>query len=70
MAESITLNVEGMKCGGCEATVRSQLQDISGVLSVLAIHQENRVPVEYDANLTRIEEIKNIINRAGYQVTS
>ncbi|MEY3807444.1 MAG: Heavy-metal-associated domain, partial [Pseudomonadota bacterium] len=36
MIESISLTVIGMKCGGCEANVKTELNAIEGVLSVNA----------------------------------
>ncbi len=68
MPEKIVLNVQGMKCGGCENNVQSQLKLVDGILSVTASHQANRVSVEYDPAKTNLEAIKAQTEKAGYQV--
>ncbi len=68
MANEITLAVTGMKCGGCENTVQTKLQDLDGVESVDASHQENTVTVHYDATRVDLDSIKQAITDAGYTV--
>ena len=48
MSESVSLNVTGMKCGGCESAVTNKLLAVEGVVSVQASHQDNRVDIEYN----------------------
>ncbi len=68
MSESVLLNVTGMKCGGCETNVKGKLQGLAGVVSVEASSKQNTVEVEYDENQTSLDEIKQAILAAGYQV--
>jgi copper chaperone len=68
MAESIELTVTGMKCGGCEANVKSKLGTIDGVLSVTASSKDKKVGVAYDAAKTNLEAIKTAIAEAGFSV--
>ncbi len=70
MAESISLAVSGMKCGGCESNVCSQLNSMEGVISVAASSKENKVDVTFDASKTNVAEISQAITKAGYSVTS
>lgn len=68
MSENIVLNVQGMKCGGCENNVRTKLELVDGILSVSASHQNNQIDVEYDPANTNLEIIKAQIQKVGYQV--
>lgn len=68
MSESVLLNVTGMKCGGCEANVKGKLQELAGVLSVAASSKQNTVEIQYNANETSLDEIKQAICEAGFQV--
>lgn len=56
---TLTLDVDGMHCGGCASTVERLLADLPGVRSVEADHREARVRVEWDEGSdlrTRVEE--------------
>jgi copper chaperone len=69
MIESVVLTVTGMKCGGCETNVTGKLEVINGVLSVKASHKEGAVSVEFDAEKTGLDTIKDAITDAGFTVT-
>ncbi len=68
MSESVSLDVTGMKCGGCESNVKNKLDTIDGVISVEAMNKENKVDVEFDAAKTDVEEISTAITDAGFVV--
>jgi copper chaperone len=68
MSESISLDVTGMKCGGCESNVTTKLNTIDGVMSVNAMSKEKKVEVEFDTEKTNIEEISQAITDAGFVV--
>lgn len=68
MTESVELTVTGMKCGGCEANVKTKLNSIDGVLSVEASSKEKKVSVEFDDGKTDLEAIKTAIVEAGFIV--
>lgn len=68
MSETLSLTVTGMKCAGCEATVKSTLQAAAGVLSVTAHHKENTVTVEFAPEKITPAKINDIITTAGFQV--
>lgn len=70
MSQSVSFNVTGMKCGGCEANVTGQLQKLEGVISVTASSKENSVIVEYDPDLVGIDRLTLEINQTGYQVVN
>ncbi|QPK65080.1 heavy-metal-associated domain-containing protein [Methylomonas sp. LL1] len=68
MSETVSINVSGMKCGGCENTVNTAVSAIDGVVSVKASHQDKRVDVEYDPDKTDLDEIEDAIIDAGFSV--
>lgn len=68
MSESVSLDVTGMKCGGCESTVKTKLNAIDGVISVEAMNKENKVDVDFDADKTSSEVISQAITDAGFVV--
>lgn len=68
MIESVSLNVIGMKCGGCEANVADKLRAIDGVVSVNASSKDNEVNVEFDAEKTNLDVITDTIVDAGFTV--
>lgn len=68
MSESVSLVVSGMKCGGCEATVKTKLTELDGVTSVEAMFKEKTVDVEFEADKTSIDTISQVITDAGFVV--
>lgn len=68
MSQSVTFTVTGMKCGGCENTVKSKVQDVEGVLSVAASHTDEAVEVEFDPAKADLDLIKEAITEAGFTV--
>lgn len=61
------LGVKGMKCGGCETTVRESVQALTGVVSVQPNFKENSVEVEYDESQIDLETIRRTIVAKGFQ---
>lgn len=66
--ENITLNVEGMKCGGCENNVKAALLACDGVAAVAASHKDKTVAVQFDGSKASIDQIKQAIADKGFQV--
>jgi copper chaperone len=57
------LRVDGMSCGGCEASVVDALRDVDGVESAEADHETGRVSVEGEADE---EALRAAVEEAGY----
>jgi copper chaperone len=68
--EKIVLKVGGMKCGGCEASVKSALTAVDGVDQAKADHKLQQVEIEFDRSVISIEKLKEVITRQGYSVNS
>jgi copper chaperone CopZ len=58
--------VEGMTCGGCEASVKMTVKRLDGVREVEASHTEKRATVTYDAKKVSPEAIVAAIEKLGY----
>jgi copper chaperone CopZ len=63
-----TIAVKGMKCGGCEATVREAVGACAGIIAVTPDFKANSVEVEYDEARANLEKIKQVIAGKGFQV--
>lgn len=61
------LNVKGMMCGHCEATVEKKVKSVSGVTAVKADHTSGKVTVEFTSPAT-LTEVKEAIKAADYEV--
>jgi len=62
------LSVKGMKCGGCETTVREAVKSCPGVISVQPNFRENTVEVEYEEGKADLDAISRTISAKGFQV--
>ncbi len=62
------LSVKGMKCGGCETTVREAVKSCAGVTDVKPSFKENTVEIEYEEGKADLEAIGKAISSKGFQV--
>jgi len=62
------LGVKGMKCGGCETTVRDAVKALDGVTDVRPDFRENSVEVEYEEGKADLDAIRRAITAKGFQV--
>jgi copper chaperone CopZ len=62
------IDVKGMKCGGCETSVREAVQALDGVVSVQPNFRENKVEVEYEEGKADLDAIRKAIAAKGFQV--
>ena len=69
MMENATLNVSGMTCQGCVASVTRVLKAVPGVSDVVVSLQPGTAKVAYDAARTTLPVLKAAIEDAGYDVT-
>lgn len=58
--------VEGMTCGGCEASVKMKVKRLDGVEKVTASHKEGKATVTYDTGRVSSAEIIAAIEDLGY----
>ena len=65
MTAEQTFQVTGMTCGHCEASVREEVGEIAGVLSVTADHTTGAVVVSSEAPLDPAA-VAAAVEEAGY----
>ena len=66
--ENATLNVRGMTCQGCVASVTRVLKAVPGVSDVVVTLQPGTATVVYDATRATLPVLKAAIEDAGYDV--
>lgn len=65
--EKIELVVSGMHCTGCSSRLERVLNDLEGVKAAVDFEKKTAV-VEYDENEISVEEVKEAICDAGFEV--
>ncbi len=68
MAEVLSLTVTGMKCGGCENNLKTKLEALDGVSSVMASFKEKTVELAFEPEKIDEDEIIDAIIDAGFNV--
>ena len=62
----MTIKVNGMMCGHCEAHVKKALEAIDGIESAAADHEKNMVTITNSADVDEAA-IKAAVEEAGYE---
>lgn len=68
-AETLKLDVSGMKCAGCVRAVETQLTQQPGVSSAVVNLVTAAALVEYDPSLTTAKNLAQTLNAAGFPST-
>ena len=68
--ETVTLNVLGMSCGGCVASVTRVLKAVPGVDQVDVKLNPGQATVRFDAAKVAVPALKEAIEGAGYDVAA
>ena len=66
--ETTILNVEGMSCQHCVASVNKAVGSLQGVSSVRVDLPGKKVAVDYDPQIVTLQAIKEAIEDQGYDV--
>jgi len=67
--QTITLNIEGMTCTGCETTVKNAASSVDGVLEAEASYDTGQAIIKYDQSKTTRKDIEAVINATGFTVS-
>ncbi len=65
----LTLQVEGMTCGSCEAAITTKLTAMEGIEVLSATHTSGTVVVRHDPSRATPEAIAATIDGLGYRTT-
>jgi len=68
--ETITMNVNGMSCGGCVASVTRVLKAVPGVDDVSVTLKPGAATVTYDPQSTDVAKLRSAVEDAGYDVVA
>lgn len=66
--EKLTLTVEGMTCGHCEARVTKALSEVSGVKIAVVSLDEGTATVEFEKGQVTEDALIDAVEEAGYEV--
>ena len=66
--ETVTMNVKGMTCGGCVASVTRVLKAVPGVTDVAVTLQPGAATVRFDPARTSEAALRTAVEEAGFDV--
>ena len=66
--KTITLNIEGMHCGGCVKSVTQVLTELDSVQSA-DVQLEGKANITFDENRVNVAQLIEVIEDAGFDAT-
>lgn len=66
--ETTVIKIEGMTCGGCVASVTRVLQAVPGVGHADVSLEQKQATVEHDATLASVDQLRQAVEDAGFEV--
>ena len=63
---TITLNIDGMTCGGCVKSVTKVLNGLDGVRSATVSLENKNAQVEFDEDKIQIAQLVEAVEDAGF----
>jgi len=69
VTKTITLDVQGMTCTGCENSIVENLTKVEGVLQVSADHKTGSARVVVDSAKVNEREMIKVLSDIGYQAS-
>ena len=63
------INIDGMTCGGCVASIHTATGDIDGLDTITIDLADNLATVTFDDSKTSAEAIASAIDDAGFDAT-
>jgi mercuric-ion-binding periplasmic protein merP len=64
--ETLTLNIDGMSCGGCVKSVTRILADIDGVAKAEVSLENKNAVIEFDPATTNASALIDALEDGGY----
>ena len=69
-AQTTTLDITGMSCANCSATIEDSLAELDGVSDVTANYATDEATVEYDDGAVSLADLYAAVEEAGYGAVS
>jgi copper chaperone len=66
--KTMTVNIEGMCCGGCVNSVQTVLKGMDSISSAVASIGKKNVTIEYETSEPSIDSLREAIASVGYKV--
>lgn len=66
--EKLTLKIEGMTCGHCEARVTKALEEVAGVTNAKVSLEEGTATVEFENGKVTEDTLIDAVEEVGYEV--
>lgn len=63
-----TINISGMHCENCVASVEKGVKELDGILSVKVSLSDSTAVVSYDQSKVELTKIQNAIEARGYTI--
>lgn len=63
---TVTLNIDGMTCGGCVKSVTKVLNGLDGVRSATVSLENKNAQVEFDEGKIQIAQLVEVVEDAGF----
>jgi Hg(II)-responsive transcriptional regulator len=67
--KTVTLQIEGMHCDGCAATIKALLDTEAGVRQAAVSYKDRQARILYDPAAAGEDRLVAAIERAGYRIT-
>lgn len=64
------LQVNGMHCDDCEASIAKGVTELAGIDSISANHEDSTAYVRFDSNQTNLKDITKAIEDRGFIVAA
>lgn len=66
--KTVTIRVEGMKCGKCSGAVTKALKATEGVEDAQVNHEKGEAVIKYDDQKLTEAKLREVINGTGFKV--
>lgn len=67
--QTVTLNIEGMTCGGCAKSIARILENAGGVSKAEVSLESRNAVIEFDAAQTNVETLIEAIEEGGFDAS-
>ncbi|PSJ17929.1 heavy-metal-associated domain-containing protein [Nitrosomonas supralitoralis] len=66
--QTATIIIKGMTCMGCVNSIKTVLKNVPGVIQADVTLEPAQAIIQYDSNNIKIDQIKEAIVDAGFEV--
>ena len=66
--QTLTLNIDGMTCGGCVKSVTNAVNQVAGVQNCEVSLEQSQAVIQFDDGVTSETALKEAIEDAGYDI--